>query len=101
MRVTNRFTKGSGVYRCRCCDHNTRDTGGDGAGVQLCDICYDLAGYDNLLQNNETLTKSDIGNILAWIGAIKKRNGSTYWDDMLAQITKICKERAEQEKQNG
>lgn len=39
MRTTNRFTKGSGVYTCRCCSHRTRDTGGDGVGVELCELC--------------------------------------------------------------
>jgi hypothetical protein len=27
MKPSNRIATGSGVYRCRVCDHNTRHTG--------------------------------------------------------------------------
>lgn len=50
-----RFQKGSGVYTCRMCSHNTRDSGGDGAGVRLCDICYELAGEDNSISDTGEL----------------------------------------------
>lgn len=98
FRKANRFVKGSGVYTCRCCKHNTRDTGGDGSGVGLCDTCYELAGYDNIIQNNEELSKSDIENIIGMIAFIKKRNnGCEYWDGMLTSIVKICEARAKEE----
>lgn len=50
-----RFQRGSAAYICRCCKHNTRSTGGDGAGVGLCDICYELAGEENCVSDTGEL----------------------------------------------
>lgn len=98
FRKANRFAKGSGVYTCRCCKHDTRATGGDGADVGLCDTCYELAGYDNLIQDSGDLTKGDIENIIGMIAFIKKRNnGCEYWDDLLNTVIKICEARAKEE----
>ena len=47
----SQFQRGSGCYVCRACDHRTRDTGGDGAGVQLCDLCYEEAGIENMISD--------------------------------------------------
>jgi hypothetical protein len=59
-RVSNRFTEGTGMYACRHCGRNTRDTGrGDNDGVKLCTQCYDLAGYENLLMDSKVLSDSD------------------------------------------
>ena len=92
----NRFKLGSGVYTCRCCERKTRDTGGDGSMVGNCDICYDLAGYQNMIWDNniDSITKSDIENILCMVDSIYSRGGVRYWDDLLEDIAKICKERA-------
>ena len=69
MTVRNRFVRGSGLYQCRCCGRKTRSTGnGDNEHIQLCVDCYDLAGYDNAVQNGEALTaseKSDVHNLVA------------------------------------
>jgi hypothetical protein len=45
----SKFQRGTGCYVCRICKHRTRDTGGDGAGVQLCDLCYDISGTENAI----------------------------------------------------
>lgn len=58
----NRFTKGTGVYTCDCCGRRTRDTG-DGAMNGICGMCYELAGYENLIQDGEELSKRDIQEI--------------------------------------
>jgi len=69
-----RFQRGSGVYVCRCCGHNTRDTGGDGSGVQLCDICFELAGEQNHLSDNgELYSVIGAGQLVA---QLDKRNGA-------------------------
>jgi len=47
MARVNRFQTGSGVYTCRCCNKQTRETGDGESGVQLCLPCYDLAGLEN------------------------------------------------------
>lgn len=47
----SQFKKGSAVYECRVCGHRTRDTGGDGADVRLCSICWDLSGEENSLSD--------------------------------------------------
>lgn len=54
----SRFAAGSGVFKCNCCGHNTRHTGGDGSFVKMCDTCYDLAGYFNQFQDGEFLESS-------------------------------------------
>ena len=94
FKAASRFAKGSGVYTCRCCNHNTRHTGGDGSSVGLCDTCYDLAGYDNLIQDGGTISKNDIENILAMVAFVKKREPNCkYWDDLLTEVIKICNNR--------
>lgn len=77
MRRThnNRFQVGSGVYTCRCCQHRTRNTGGDGAGVQLCDLCFSLAGEENHLSDSGCLYESR-ENVKAELAALDKRNGA-------------------------
>ncbi len=70
-----RFQRGSGVYTCRSCGHNTRDTGGDGAGVRCCDICYELAGEENSISDTGKTYGSaeSVANMLA---ALDRRNGA-------------------------
>lgn len=82
----NRFTKGSGCYDCRCCGVKTRDTGGDGSGVKLCDMCFELAGYDNLVGDGGALTAGDILGIQAMSEAILKRGGKVEFDNLTKYI---------------
>lgn len=81
-KPANRFTKGSGCYDCRCCGVKTRDTGGDGSGVKLCDMCFELAGYDNLVGDGGTLTAGDILGIQAMTAAILNRGGKVEFDNL-------------------
>jgi len=69
------FKRGSGVYRCRCCGHNTRDTGGDGAMAELCDLCYDLAGEENHINDNGNLYEG-AAYVAGMLAALDKRNGA-------------------------
>ena len=53
MKTTNRFAKGSGVYKCRCCGRPTRSTGrGDNEHNRTCAECYDLGGVENMISDN-------------------------------------------------
>lgn len=53
MRKTDRFSKGSGCYPCRCCGRKTRSTGrGDNENLELCSQCYDLTGIENSISDN-------------------------------------------------
>jgi hypothetical protein len=76
------FKKGSGVYNCGCCKRATRSTGGDGADVGLCDICYDLAGEENSLSDSGKLYDSP-ENVMAMIAAVKAKGGdASCWDEL-------------------
>lgn len=94
MRTTNRFTRGTAAYKCRCCGRTTRDTGrGDNELVGMCAECYDLAGNENHLSDSGELYDNP-QNILAWIEFIASKGGTTsQWDDikcaaMRAQVSK-------------
>lgn len=43
----NHFAKGSGVYICRICGKQTRETGEGESDVRLCVDCWDSAGQEN------------------------------------------------------
>jgi hypothetical protein len=52
---TNKFTKGSGCYKCECCGRLTRDDGnGDSVHVRLCSECYEYAGLENELADGNS-----------------------------------------------
>ena len=52
----SRFQRGSGVYVCRVCERRTRATGVQALGSELCPQCWDLAGWDNSVNDgNSTL----------------------------------------------
>lgn len=88
-RTANRFTKGSGMYACRCCKRNTRDTGrGDNEGVQLCADCYDLAGEDNHLSDNGKLYDTP-QRVLCMIENVEKLGGdASCWAALRTQAFK-------------
>ena len=85
---SSRFQRGSGVYACRSCGRNTRYTGGDGAGVKMCDECYELAGEENSLSDTGALYGSP-ENVLAMIEAVEAKSGNlTVWLDLKGVATK-------------
>lgn len=88
-RANSLFAKGSGMYECRCCHRKTRHTGGDGAGVQLCDTCYELAGEENSLSDNDAFYESP-ENVLAMIASVAAKGGdASCWADIKAAAEKI------------
>lgn len=71
----NRFQKGSGVFTCRTCKHNTRDTGGDNTDVRLCSLCWDLAGEENHILDTGGKTYDSAENVKALLAALDKQSG--------------------------
>lgn len=63
------------MYTCRVCKHSTRHTGGDGAGVGLCDLCHDLAGEENHISDNGGKTYDGVENVTAKLSILDIRNG--------------------------
>ena len=73
------FVKGGGTtYACRCCKRTTRPTGtGDNDGVQLCEECYELAGYENMIADGylEDITDNELGNMVGMYNALVDKAG--------------------------
>lgn len=60
MSRSTTFTKGSGVYTCRCCERNTRDDGnGDSVHCRLCTQCFTIGGLENMVQDGQPLSDFD------------------------------------------
>lgn len=52
-RNANRFQRGSGCFKCECCERMTRSTGrGDNEHARLCAQCYDAGGAENHHSDN-------------------------------------------------
>jgi hypothetical protein len=41
------FKRGSGMFKCRHCTRNTRDTGSDNGDVEMCPDCYQGCMWEN------------------------------------------------------
>jgi hypothetical protein len=76
VKPTNRFVRGMAVYRCRCCQRSTRQTGrGDNEHVRLCSECYDLAGYENMLLDGQQLSGRQVADVLHLRDVISGKGG--------------------------
>jgi hypothetical protein len=86
--ITNRFTKGSGCYTCNACGLKTRSTGDNGQ-CHLCENCYELAGYDNMVSDNgvESLTESHISDIRNMAANLIQRGGTVSFDNLAHLFT--------------
>jgi hypothetical protein len=62
------------MFACNVCGHNTRHTGGDNADLKLCSLCYDLAGEDNHISDNQK-TYESADNVRAMCAALDKQSG--------------------------
>lgn len=58
-KTNNRFKKGSGVFTCLICKRATRDTGKDNTEMGYCAECYEVAGIENLLQDERFETPAE------------------------------------------
>lgn len=73
-KSNSHFKRGSGMFACQSCGHNTRHTGGDGADLKLCSLCYDLAGESNHFSDNQK-TYESADNVRAMCAALDKQSG--------------------------
>ena len=73
-KSNSHFKRGSGMFTCQSCGHNTRHTGGDGADLKLCSLCYDLAGESNHFSDNQK-TYDSADNVRAMCAALDKQSG--------------------------
>lgn len=83
MKRVSQFQQKSRVrattYRCRVCDHLTRETGDGEESVELCAPCYRLSGLENTQSDcgvNDPYLQSCKANILADIELVEKRAGA-------------------------
>lgn len=47
MGNRNGFQRGSGCFNCSCCGRQTRHTGEQAYGSDLCPNCWEVAGIEN------------------------------------------------------
>lgn len=52
-KSNSHFQRGQGVFNCTCCSRLTRGTT-DAIGMELCQQCFDLAGDDNMHNDDGT-----------------------------------------------
>lgn len=69
----NRFVKGSTTFICECCGHNTRFTNDQAVGAKMCPACWDLAGYENMIQDGN-FEESDAIQVISIFNEILKRS---------------------------
>lgn len=88
-RVTNRFEKGSGAYKCRCCGRQTRSTGrGDNEFLNLCAECYDLGGLENALLDGEDPNDPKLRQqVQELCDIIRAKGGTPQWDEFPEMLT--------------
>lgn len=76
--MRNRFAKGSGVFECACCGGRTRQNNDPSAThAGLCDECYELAGYDNMHNDDGTKpTEKEMQQYEKLLARIGQRHGA-------------------------
>jgi len=87
FRQRNRFARGSGCYTCRACGRRTREVG-DGAQVQLCEPCYDLAGWQNSISDNGP-TEDSLEACRTATKTILSKGGKLNPDDFWAELSQM------------
>lgn len=71
MKHVNRFIKGSSTFKCADCGKLTRYTGKSSMGTDLCDDCYEIAGWDNALTDGDC-TQEEYDQAVANIRGARK-----------------------------
>ena len=88
-RQANRFQRGSGCYRCEICGRNTRSTGrGDNEWNRSCAECFDLAGIENHISDNEVPNPEYIIEAKRLYREILKKGGKPSFDymDLIGEV---------------
>ena len=75
--MTSKFTKGSSTFICECCGHNTRFTGNQALGSKTCPICWDLAGFENMEQDDQ-MTEAHGAEVARLFLELKARSEAEY-----------------------
>jgi hypothetical protein len=78
MLSRKHFNRGRGpvTFICNSCDRRTRDTG-QGSGIECCAQCYELAGYDNMFNDdNRKPTANELAECERLLNVISKRGGN-------------------------
>lgn len=71
------FSRGQSTFNCQCCGRLTRDTG-DNGGCELCPECYELAGADNMHNDDGSIpTAEEMKGYEALLSHIGERGGDT------------------------
>ena len=52
--MNKHFQRGHGVYKCGVCGRQTRGSS-DSTNSRLCSQCYDIAGLDNMFNDDGTI----------------------------------------------
>jgi hypothetical protein len=69
------FQRGAGIYHCRSCTRNTRGSG-DCVSAKLCEQCFEIAGYDNQLNDSGEVATADERKLLnGYLAIIAERGG--------------------------
>lgn len=90
MNASNsKFKVGSGVYKCRCCGINTRETGSGESETTLCADCYELCGMDNFCNDNGQTPEQAgyVAEVARCVANIERKGGNVKrvkdWNDYL------------------
>tara|TARA_R110000868_G_scaffold192806_6_gene437390 strand:+ start:1895 stop:2101 length:207 start_codon:yes stop_codon:yes gene_type:complete len=63
-KKTSGFKKGSGCFKCVCCEKLTRITGRtDNESVQVCDSCYEACEEENFLSDTGKTTEEFVNSL--------------------------------------
>ena len=76
------FRRGRSTFKCGQCGRNTRETGAQSLGSDLCPQCWDLAGLENEVSDGHR-TRADVApEVAELVAEIEKRGGDvTIWHD--------------------
>lgn len=87
---------GTTTYVCRICKHNTRNVGGDEAGVRLCLPCFDLGGIENCQSDSGLAEASRYRDeVVRSIAQIEARGkGDAGWRETFADMLQGAKRAA-------
>lgn len=69
------FQRGSGVFACAVCQRQARDTGDNGA-LGLCTQCFEIAGYENTLSDQGSLSPSEAAVVRGYFNELAQHLGS-------------------------
>ena len=78
--MAKHFIKGSSTFICNDCGHNTRFTGDQSIDSKLCPLCWDLAGYVNMLSDEGELDERSKADVLSICSQIRKRGDKVCGD---------------------